>query len=780
MEQRRHRANTAVGAALLLLIATALFAPALFQDKLLAPLDIRDELMPPWGESDRAGSVKNDFVADAVTQYLPYRLIAAQSLDVDGYIGWNPYEMGGYNLAANTMALPGTWTMQLHRWLDFCNAWNFGLLAEFLIAGIGMLVFLRDRKLPWIPCMIGATAFMLNAQFIMWVYHRWALGSFCWMPWLLWSYGQGITAREWKPKIILLPLFMALALLGGTLQHAVFVFLACGCLALGSLDLKSVSSIKRQTFFWSACGLGALLVSAFTLVPQILAYFHNIEIGHTRGGIGYPHGLTQPFLNALIIPARIWPWLIGDQATLDGWKLLKSNYMSLNYIGTVPMILGFLGLLVPSLPKAAKLMIGFGILIPLTPLVGPLYHRVELVFILGACWLSAEFLAKLPAWETRLPWKRILISGTIAIGMVLLAFALLPLSIDKPLEEKVTSLAVKGAGQANHAIEEADIEQKARLWKDRLSILHPRTAWVYLLLAAGVAGLVAAASHKKSTACAGGAVILAATALELGTLFQSWTTFSPKAQLRSQQESITRLNRLADGGWGRRVWQYTENLGQRDTFATPNLLAAEFIPSVNAYESIQAQSIWRKLADEKAETRADLAGVYVAIHAEKQKAPPGTVDWDSVALYPGHIARINPAPLPYIGVGSGKAPQTPESTVQSLQSSNSPVVTNGSLNRMHFTFMGEADWLRIGHNWHPGWKWRANDGNWMPFVPGPDHACWINELPPGAQDIDVQFFPRPAWTAWVSIVAACAALTAFLVLLAVHRSPSNPPQQAAD
>ena len=173
-----------------------MFYPALFGGRILAPLDITTRMMAPWKETANGAKAHNHNVTDAVVQYLPYRIAAERSLLEDGYIGWNPYAMGGYSLAGNTMALPGSWTMQLHRFLSFKDAWNLGLYAEFLIGGFGMLVFLRSRNLPWAACLLGAVAYMANSQFVIWMYHRWALGSFCWMPWVLWSSAHGLSWRN--------------------------------------------------------------------------------------------------------------------------------------------------------------------------------------------------------------------------------------------------------------------------------------------------------------------------------------------------------------------------------------------------------------------------------------------------------------------------------------------------------------------------------------------------------------------------------------------------------
>jgi|GEM_PF-1028952 len=700
----------------LLAVMTVLFAPALFQGKLLAPLDITTSLLPPWGDPAGPKKPHNQSPSDAVTQYLPYRMFAEESLRKDGYIGWNPYEMGGYSLAANTMALPGSWPLQLHRWLSFKDAWNLGIIGEFLIAGIGMLVFLRGRKLPWLPCLIGAVAFMFNAQFIIWIYHRWALGSFCWMPWVLWAFGDGFSTRPRPRRLFLLPAFLALALLGGSLQHAAFIILACGCLTAAHFNFRRPLQNASALLGWMLAFVLALGMAAFSLIPQIQGYLANIAIGHVRGSLGYENGFSQILLNTVLIPARIWPWLAGDPQTMDAWRLLKSGFMSLNYLGTIPMLLGFAGLFVRSMPRPAKWLIIVGLLTPLTPLVGPLYHRVELLFILGAAWMTAEMLGFLadthpskkstaknsqPTTNNPQPTAsrvsqacpRILIAAVSAIGLVLLVGTLLPDDIRGKLEQAVVSKAVARSADSKFGADQEWIDSRAREWTHRFSLTHPRTAWVYGLLVLGTTGLLffipRNIQHSKSkiqnlpphiSRPVGHLLILTATTLELGTLFHTWTTYSDRADLRPQHPAIDTIRSLAGP---HRVLQRSPDADFVDMFATPNLLASFAIPSIDSYESIQYRSPVIALRDASPDLQLDLAGVALAVHPADKPAPDGTASWGTTPLSPQHTLRSNPAPLPPIAIGQGQVPTTPEAILTALTNACPITPTHQTPNRLH-------------------------------------------------------------------------------------------------
>ena len=774
----------------LLSFVAILFFPALFQGKILAPLDITTTLLSPWNESDVGAKPHNQSPSDAVTQYLPYRTFAEQSLREDGYIGWNPYEMGGYSLAANTMALPGSWPMQLHRWLPFKDAWNLGIIGEFLIAGIGMLVFLRSRKLPWLPSLIGAIAFMFNAQFIIWIYHRWALGSFCWMPWVLWAYGNGFSTKIFPRRALLLPGFLALALLGGSLQHAAFVFLACSCLAVADFDFRRPLANRTPLIAWIAVFMLALFISAFSLIPQLQGYLSNNATGHIRGGIGYPNGISQILFHILLIPARIWPWLAGDPQSMDAWKLLKSDFMSLNYIGTIPMLLGLAGLFIRGMPRAAKWLIVIGLFIPLTPLVGPLYHRVELLFILGATWMTAEVLAHLAGNNSRssspdptnkvdqkttafnlsrrlfLPGRficpRILAITVLGIGVVLVAATLTPTTLREKFENAVVSKAVAKSDNAQFGADTEWIASRALEWTERFSIVHPKTAWLYGLLVVGTAGLLLSSRNERKSQTLGQLLILGATSLELATLFQTWVTWSDPKDLQRDNQSIEVIRSLAGSN---RVLQYSPDTNISEVFAMPNILASYGIPSINAYESIKYRSPLVAAKKQPISTQLSLAGVGIAVHPTDKIPPPGTNTWPTEQLSDRFTLRLNTAVPAPVSAGSGSRPTANDTILIALEKSISIVSTGQTPNRRTIHLPKNLEWIRISQNWHPGWKWRILGQSWQSFINGPDAACWIDPIPPETRKIEVQFFPRPAWLNIVSLTAAVALLGLFMFSL---------------
>lgn len=720
--------------------AVAAFFPALFGGKILAPLDITTTLLAPWKESANGAKPHNHNPSDAVTQYLPYRIHAEKSLREDGYIGWNPYTMGGSSLAGNTMALPGSWTMQLHRFLPFTQAWNLGIFAEFLIAGIGMLVFLRSRSLPWLACVLGAIAYMGNSQFIIWIYHRWALSSFCWMPWVLWSAVHGLSWKTPTVKQLLLPFFLTLALLGSSLQHMVFVALACGCLAAGAIpNVKSAIKEWPAIAYWGVAFSLALVMAAFTIVPQVSAYLENLGTGNHRGGIGYEDGITQPLFHTAALFAQIWPWLIGDPQSIDGWRLMKSSFMSLAYLGTIPMLLAIAGLFFRSMPRQAKWLVALGLLIPLTPLVGPLYHRVQLLFLLGGAWMAAEMIAHLSV----LPGTRFVkwwTAAVMAIGLMLVVGSCLTGTLRTRVENEVVAKSVAASAATQFGGDPAWIEARARRWVDRFAIHNPRTAWTYGLLLVGTCGLICSQAKGQNAARFGNAAIICATSLELFTVFQIWTTYSDPKELSPANPVIERVRELAEM---KRVAQGHNITRFAEMAAPPNLLATYGIPSVDAYESIQYPSTSHLLKSEPAQVRLALAGVGLTVEPSSAPAMDGTKEWPVIDSLSGFTIRKNPDGLMPILYGNQTMPETPGQMLAILRTAHSATPSAATMNTATFDVPKGTHWIRAAINWHAGWKWKLADSDWQTLRKGPDGCAWIDLPDENASTVEMRFFPAP-------------------------------------
>jgi hypothetical protein len=636
MNSESHSRPWLLVSAVYVALVLACFSPWWLQGKVFAPLDILNEMLLPWRGDKTYPNVHNHFVSDAVTQYLPYHLLAFQSLREDGYIGWNPYSGTGSPLHANTMALPGDWTLQLYRIFDFWTGWHLGLIGQFLVAGLGMLALLKNRGIkPWCA-LAGAIVFAGNAQFIIWFYHRWALGAFCWMPWIFWALFRCQTAKGGFG--LLAAAFLSLAFLGGTLQHMVYTVLAVACFWGGEVvgDRISIRDKFFQTAQLALIGLLGFLLALPVLWPCILAYIESKGAGDSRGAIGYPHGLLQAPLNAIAYGFNLFPSLLGSPQSIDGWKVLKSDLLNLGWIGTLPGIVAFLSIFRRTAPTSARLLIIVGLAIPLTPLVGPLYHRVLLLFAFGGAWAFSDFLSNARA-ESRL---RVATWAAFAGGLIVTTWTLISIALlwfAPLLKEKVVAFVKSRLAQSQFGMFDEWFLARSTKFVDGLFIWSPQQFPLLVLVIVSIGLLYAGARHslKPQIWQAGIALILA---LELCLLASRWITVVDPSTFPPYKETaeIAEIKTLVGDG---RVFIGIAGHSIADDPLTPNLPTVFQIGHLEVYESIRTAGPWAATSYQQDLPTLKRLGISHIISKAGAPTPEGCI-----TVYQGQTTSLHALP----------------------------------------------------------------------------------------------------------------------------------------
>ncbi len=372
----------ATGAFVLLLLV--FFFPVIFQGKVIAPLDILDHLMRPWSDGAGGFGVHNAMAYDAISQYLPYDWTVSQSLKQDGSIGWNPYVYGGYPLLENTMLCPGDWHHQLYRFFEFWTAWDLGIILQFALAGIGMIVMLRGEDLSAPAALVGAIAFAFYSQHVIWIYHRWVLGTSCWFPWIVWAFRR---ARHHDRTIDFWAIaFTTLSLRGGSLQTCLFTALVVLCLFLAdewnSARTQSPKYMVRTLMFYAGTTFFASLFFINVLRNTVPPFLEGCRtLAH--------HGILDCVKRIPHLATTFFPLALGTPQTMDAAKSLGCSLFSVRFSGMTVVLLALSALLRGNAPRAPQLLVLASLLCAFTPLVNWFYDRSTVVFGLGIAWLAA-------------------------------------------------------------------------------------------------------------------------------------------------------------------------------------------------------------------------------------------------------------------------------------------------------------------------------------------------------------------------------------------------------
>jgi len=733
------------GLSLILILCAVAFSPWLLHGELLSPQDIVEELYVPWRSSQSQANVFNHYVSDAVTQYLPYRKLVERSLVEDGYLGWNPLVLGGTAQVANTMTLSHDWAMQLHRVFGFWTAWHLGHAGRFLIAGLGMMIFLRSRGCKaWVATALGV-AYMLNTEFVSWIYHQWAVASFCWMPWFLWALHA--VREESKRYLALAAIFLGLAMLGATLQHVAFILIAMGCVWVGWIFQQQSEtnssglrpSRLQDTVTVVVTGVLAGGLVAFMLEPTVSGYLENIRAGHEREGIGYKFGLMQPVMMALAWPLTFYPFVLGSVQTLDLTKALLPSGVAYVFFGTVPMLLAILGFFSKRAPLEAKLLIAAGVILPLTPLVGVLYQRVSLLWILGGCWAAAVWLSS--AQEegvrkvSRWCWR-------VLIGMLLVwilaSVALVVFRV--PLETWLVARAQMAATSSQFAMFPEWVEMRAIQLLDYLCIWNP---WQLTGLAGLALSLWGMVKCRRESFWPGVALAMG-VALQLSVFWWQWTTWSTGRNVyeepdlvRILQEEVGANGRLAqgDGGPGEKPFP-------------PNMLAPAGVAITGGYDSIHPDGMRSPTGKSW-----DFPGATHFLGGVGEEQPVG---WQEVWSDGEWVLLRNPGPK--VGMVTMESGLPVPLRLADFK--------RGSMNTMEAVVPAGAVKLELFSNWNRGWKWRDDlEGRWSNTSAGPVKGVEVRfDRPTGEiETVYFQFDPSPP--DWVLVVTGLSAMVVLALAL---------------
>jgi len=723
--------------AILVTFGFALFAPWLVAGKVLAPLDVVEEMFLPWRGEGMHPAVHNHYVTDAVLHYIPYRMLAKQALKQDGYVGWNPLLFGGTAQNANTMLINHDWSVLLHDFAPFWSAWTLGRMGQFLLAGVGMLIFLRSRGCAPGVALLGAVAYMLNQQFVAWIYFNQVVAAFCWLPFLLWVIY--LSLEKSRSYLAAAAGFFALALLGSTLQQMAFVLAALVCVYLGILiDNRGVGlTFRKTTAAFTVIGmLGAGLV-AFMLEPTISAYLENGRTGHGRGGFFYPAGSLQPVLHAVASPLTIFPSWLGSTSSLVLWKIFKFDIFNVGFFGTVPMVLAVVALFSRGVPSGAKLLMLGGVLVPLTPLVGFLYHRFNILWILGGCWACCAWLAAAsPVMLRRAAWWM-----GILLGLASTAWLLASLGIwwwRDVLESALQAQVLASSPSSAFGLFEDWMRSRAT---NLLSYLYIWNPWQIMMLggaAVSVWGLTRLGRGNGVWQFAAAAGV----ALQLSVFWWQWTTWSDPESIYKEPE-LARFLQQEVGATGRLA---IESAPWAEAMFPPNMLMPSGVAITGGYDAIQPLGM--KSPSGKS---WDFPG---ATHFLGKFTDDGPEDWTEVWKDGDwHVLR-NPEQA--VGVVT---------SLDGEKQLSRDLFARPTLNTMEVLAPAGTTKLKLYSNWHRGWKWRDPVENvWKPVVKSDIRSVQVDFAEPLGSESPIEFRYSPSSPKWAMMLTLLSLVGVVLVI----------------
>jgi len=344
--------------------------PALVDGKILSPAAVLYGF-PPWqllGPPDLFAHL-NTLLIDPPVADLPWRALVRELLHSGTFPAWNPHVLTGVSLFANPQtglfsifSLP-LWLLPLDQAVGVEAAW------KLWAAAFGMYMLARQLRLSFLPGLLAGVGFSFSALNIVWLTHETLPAVAALLPWMIWLVERIFQSA--RPLDALgLAVATALALGGGHPGMQVHVVLAAGLYALLRLGMAQgdEGSHRARSAALAAGGLGlGVALMAFMLVPEVLSGRDTVGIAARRSGGTLPGSqLGFSAIRTVAFPDW-WGRPSAFEAPAGGPVGAVGNYNERTlYAGTVTLLLGLFGFLVPrrrriALPFAALAVLGLAI-----------------------------------------------------------------------------------------------------------------------------------------------------------------------------------------------------------------------------------------------------------------------------------------------------------------------------------------------------------------------------------------------------------------------------------
>lgn len=562
----------------ILLLALAPLWPlrrAAFLGEAIGPFDqIRQ--MAPWN-GPKPAQPWDVLQADGVLQFYVWRDLVFESWRNGRVPQWNPYELCGTPLLANSQSAalypPHVLAGLMHLPTALAVTW----LAWFhlALAGVGAYWLCRALGARILGGLASGLGFSLSAFMVLWTGLPSVISTVAWMPWVLASVLSCLDVRRnpgrgaWGGPV-LLAFSVAMMLLAGHLQFAAYGLMAAAATALGCLIVERANLGRRALRLAIGLALG-LALAAPQLLP-VAAYSrssHRQNAPTEEGYRAYVAGAIRPYELANLTTYRA----LGDPRTYSDVAPMPNYWAPLTKRGanlaesavTVGPVALLLLLLAPFLriPSKAWASVGSVGALALLLALGTPVNRL-LYFVV-------------PGWSaTGSP-------GRIVVLFVLAAAVLAGLAIDRfreldvsPKTRWLTWAVFVAASLGFWRLAQANVPA---LTEDGAVMARFNSGWMMPAVLSILAGLGVASSilarPLRASRWALGALVVSSVAVSIGGL-APMTSHAPLASI--PHDGPSKRVAIVNEAWG---------LGSAaPALIPPNLAALSRIREVGGYDSL--------------------------------------------------------------------------------------------------------------------------------------------------------------------------------------------------
>lgn len=300
-------------------------------------------LLPFWKLALVKGVLITDasFTSDMMNGRLPERFAVSEALKSGTLPLWAPQIYGGFPMMAWAEAgVCYPINILLFGLLPLYTAFNWDILLTLLIAGAGMLLYLRGINVNRTAAFLASFAFAYSGPIIAHLQHLSMINSACWFPWGLWTIDRCFreTSAIRASKLLWLAPVIAMQFLAGHPQMVYYsTLLYFGYVLNRWFGLPRAS---RSTLFpYLVRFVLAVVIGAGIAAIQLFPTYELAGLSQRSQGISVEYATALSY-DPTDIKMFLSPFANGEwgNATYRGRGVFWEDY---SYMGAVPLFLAF-------------------------------------------------------------------------------------------------------------------------------------------------------------------------------------------------------------------------------------------------------------------------------------------------------------------------------------------------------------------------------------------------------------------------------------------------------
>ncbi len=300
--------------------------------------------MLPW--SGQAQGSWDILQADGVLQFWAWRSLVLHGWGSFDFPFWNPYQLMGAPLLANSQSGVFYPPHILLGLLKVPVGLALNLLAWGHLAWAGLGVYLLSRRLgasSW-GAVFGGASFALSPFLLAWLPLSSVPATVSWIPWCL-AFAAGLAGgrERWGTQLAGLAFCFAMLVLAGHLQFVFYGGLSIALVSLVLLGFRFKEGGFKPAGISLGYGLFAIVLGVAIALPQLAPVLTNSRTSHRvasatqEGYKAYVKGALAPYE----LPGLVFPSLMGypgQPAAVDveGTPPLASYWPAYIRIGAAP------------------------------------------------------------------------------------------------------------------------------------------------------------------------------------------------------------------------------------------------------------------------------------------------------------------------------------------------------------------------------------------------------------------------------------------------------------